>query len=755
MEVVIGMALDLKKGFSGKEKDLLKKKGNAMMISSFRTNLRSHESGQAIILGAVSLLVMAVTIMVTIQLGWTIKERVSIQHAADNAAYTTAAVVARSLNFMSFMNRAMVAHYVSAMSIQSILGILEAFVMIVAFTASFLLNIGAVLGAIGLIPIVAFLNSPIARGLGAAGEALLTFADKAGEVIKIIDPFIAAGAFIMGSFANIVTYGVQMVLGKLLTIGAFANTAATALPGMTNFYSTAIQDTAGLTANSGEDLGIGDAYTALVGIHGAFSYLSLFSKYSEKIKIKKSDSDSLGVYRSEILMAEIVNASREGKNGVTWETNRELGAGELVDTISEKISSGGGSGFSQAVSNLGDGVEAFLNKILPHSEGESMLVKPMATQEQFMEEDPKGSTNSTDYWKSRNHVFQTDTFNNSDEGKKHNAYFSRGNAMVSADYVYPAFNILQELVGKLPFGEMIWGWLDDYLPGMESPRVVGVQATYDKNLRFHCKYEKYETVVGTLGGLLSKLVDEVESAGSECKPGVDDEGNEVPPSNPDCQAAQDAHDESGDPGETVDNVVDKIDDASFEVFRSLIGGVPGKVVSACEAHNHHVFWGITKYVSFNIEGFEEDMKYPSFLAAVNKVSKFPIEVGLGFDEGEPLKMQSIGDVQGKKCDDENEFKGCLTEYQFNHVNPDNIFRGMHAWARSQVYYHRPGTWTEPPNMFNPFWRPKLSPMAPYLGGDALSSLGESFNTGDSEFWTVVSQAFSVMLGKLPEMFLLH
>ena len=179
-----------------------------MMISSFRKNLRSNEAGQAIILGAVSLLVMAVTIMVTIQLGWTIKERIAIQHAADNAAYTTAAVVARSLNFMSFMNRAIVAHYVSAMSLQSILGILEAFVMIIAYTASFLLNIGAVLGAIGLIPVVAFLNSPIARGLGAAGEALLTFADKASDVIKIIDPFIAAGAFIIGSFANIITYGV-------------------------------------------------------------------------------------------------------------------------------------------------------------------------------------------------------------------------------------------------------------------------------------------------------------------------------------------------------------------------------------------------------------------------------------------------------------------------------------------------------------------------------------------------------------------
>jgi hypothetical protein len=35
--------------------------------------------------------------------------------------------------------------------------------------------------------------------------------------------------------------------------------------------------------------------------------------------------------------------------------------------------------------------------------------------------------------------------------------------------------------------------------------------------------------------------------------------------------------------------------------------------------------------------------------------------------------------------------------------------GMHAWARAQVYYHRPGAWQEPPNFFNPFWGARLAP----------------------------------------------
>ena len=113
-----------------------------MMISSFRKELGKDESGQAIILGAVSLLVLAVGIMSTAQLGWAIKERIQLQHAADNAAYTTATMVARSMNFISWTNRAMISQYVSAMSFQSLMTYLDAQVVLVAQLAASLLSFG-------------------------------------------------------------------------------------------------------------------------------------------------------------------------------------------------------------------------------------------------------------------------------------------------------------------------------------------------------------------------------------------------------------------------------------------------------------------------------------------------------------------------------------------------------------------------------------------------------------------------------------
>ncbi|MCK5688944.1 hypothetical protein KAI87_06725, partial [Myxococcota bacterium] len=38
-----------------------------------------------------------------------------------------------------------------------------------------------------------------------------------------------------------------------------------------------------------------------------------------------------------------------------------------------------------------------------------------------------------------------------------------------------------------------------------------------------------------------------------------------------------------------------------------------------------------------------------------------------------------------------------------------LARGMHVFARAQVYYHRPGAWQEMPNFFNPYWGARLAP----------------------------------------------
>jgi hypothetical protein len=48
--------------------------------------------------------------------------------------------------------------------------------------------------------------------------------------------------------------------------------------------------------------------------------------------------------------------------------------------------------------------------------------------------------------------------------------------------------------------------------------------------------------------------------------------------------------------------------------------------------------------------------------------------------------------------------------------------GMSVISRGQTYYHRPGNWTEQPNFFNPYWRPRLA--AVWQGKDSLPLVGK-------------------------------
>ena len=85
-----------------------------------RPSLR-RQRGQALPLGALGLLIMALAIIATMNLGQAVHEKIKLQNSADAAAYSLAAMEARAFNFIALTNRVQVVHYNSAMSIQSYL----------------------------------------------------------------------------------------------------------------------------------------------------------------------------------------------------------------------------------------------------------------------------------------------------------------------------------------------------------------------------------------------------------------------------------------------------------------------------------------------------------------------------------------------------------------------------------------------------------------------------------------------------------
>ncbi|MCX7959924.1 MAG: hypothetical protein N3B13_12855 [Deltaproteobacteria bacterium] len=82
------------------------------------------EDGQAIVLAAVGMLVMALAVLMTAFWGYAVYEKIRLQNNADSTAYSLAVMEARVLNYISYLNRAMIANYVRMIALQSLLSYL-------------------------------------------------------------------------------------------------------------------------------------------------------------------------------------------------------------------------------------------------------------------------------------------------------------------------------------------------------------------------------------------------------------------------------------------------------------------------------------------------------------------------------------------------------------------------------------------------------------------------------------------------------
>lgn len=90
-----------------------------MMTRALRRGFERQE-GQALVLACVLMLVLSLALVTTVNIGQGVHERIRLQNTADAAAYSTAAMEARAFNFYAFTNRTQVSHYVSAMMWQSL-----------------------------------------------------------------------------------------------------------------------------------------------------------------------------------------------------------------------------------------------------------------------------------------------------------------------------------------------------------------------------------------------------------------------------------------------------------------------------------------------------------------------------------------------------------------------------------------------------------------------------------------------------------
>ncbi|NVJ26838.1 MULTISPECIES: TadE/TadG family type IV pilus assembly protein [Myxococcus] len=81
--------------------------------------LRRDERGQALVIGAVTMLILAVSVMASVSIGHGVYEKIKLQDAADAQAYSFAVKEARAYNFLAYTNRAMIVHYSAMLTVMS------------------------------------------------------------------------------------------------------------------------------------------------------------------------------------------------------------------------------------------------------------------------------------------------------------------------------------------------------------------------------------------------------------------------------------------------------------------------------------------------------------------------------------------------------------------------------------------------------------------------------------------------------------
>jgi len=73
----------------------------------------SKTRGQVLVLGALTCLVTAISLMMTISIAWQVRNRIQLQHAADAKSFADAVVTARAFNTFAYTNRAIAGNVVS------------------------------------------------------------------------------------------------------------------------------------------------------------------------------------------------------------------------------------------------------------------------------------------------------------------------------------------------------------------------------------------------------------------------------------------------------------------------------------------------------------------------------------------------------------------------------------------------------------------------------------------------------------------
>jgi hypothetical protein len=750
------------------------------MLGKLR-QLRKNEEGQAIVIGAVSVTILALAVCMTLQIGWGVHQKIQLQTAADNNAFTQAAVAARGLNFMAWVNRTAVLHYVSAMLIEAIPSVFTGLHATLGIARDIIYNLYVV---VCIAETVAELCCPIPfadivccplqvaleiieevlSGLKSVADGLVSAAQDALQGVDYIAKLVP----LLEYLNQYILFHVQQII-KLATAAVLgAEAASTFLSGTDPVQTRVVNNTTMHYTNQPQGIPM-PGVEAGASIYAAAGFMGMLGGTggTPAENFQTNDEDDTfpapgddGQARAIRTMVRIANATRMSGGGGTPTplSHRTLDCSSGCSAWAKILSFIGPQWDGQSKLLYPYNVNTFTETDLgvptsaPPTPGPSPACsaaqKQAAADTKLCNTDksncasdcpaggyPQGQTQASCQAADQYCNAQpTDCGNATSDGKQVNkdcgmsgTSCSGSGSSTNCSGGNMGSNMGSKLTGAGSSAQCphncVWTQNQDF-----SIFATGVAM----NAAEHIEVGGIAGAIGSIGS--NEMIVGIQATDSSqndgayhCHYGFGTNGSPMPP----------------------DGYLDIPTGICGDIHRpnspSCDGPNYSNWCSQCSDDENHGWPGIANYVNFAPnpdpnKQFGQPMMFSAWSMSP-KDGSFPggLPFGLGNgDNGYASGSYSSWDDysnwtggSGGKLDSENIGDSSLTSGALSK------FQGLNTMSGAQIYYHRPGDWNEHPNLFNPYWRAKLVPVTQVMAEMPL--LG-----------TVISDMQS-MIGSVPGM----
>ena len=686
-----------------------------MLLTKMRSTMSEDEAGQALVVGAFTMLILALSVMVTFQMGHTINERIRVQNAADNGAFSVGAVVARSLNFISFVNRAMIVHYVYMMAwvsvsstltaLRGLTGLLSDTILTMSVIACLIKTACQLCEGVPFVFPVCIACYGIFYALEIALYAIGTVLQKLSDnVLEKVDTTTDQPLAILVSVMQELNYTIMFMAQVAMKLATTASLALIATGTGNNFEGVVMNKTA---CNPGESTCVNSGNSTATAYNLGMAFFNAGSSYTKMFDGKsliyggnqsekgapeikkggsyydtKTESDN-GMQRADRLMTALANGTRTGLTGdLHWESHRSLlGYGAISDAA------------------------GFLGM---YQQGSTRITLPQS--------DCEFSEQSTCHGGSSGGAKQSPTAD-CDKKKKVCTDYDTNTyqpAKAKCDSDTSAYNSCVATCTPTPCTKC--GSQQSSMNSSCSDAADKKSTLDDKcdDAKDACDFEKNGANAGALSDLSPSgkknfALQEYAGFSSHNRGAVIQAAEYVKSSGIGAISGGGAArifgvQVSNESNDRFHCRYDGRDSISSGVCKDFQYSKP----TNCKKESYHSWYGITRYVSFHPEDDTTSLfNQPDYWGLVNKApdkARLHQDLAFGFgDSGSGNWTFSWGTG------------GSATLTGMNQPGYNGSFmKGINAWSRAQVYYHRPGAWTEPPNFFNPFWKSKLAPVGPKI-----------------------------------------